>query len=218
MVKFCSDVDIARYEPILFGELYLRWQKLASGQDGELSGTGFTSEGADFIGAGVEAGGVIYLQSAEGTVEGLFEIVSVDSQTQLTVSVIRADVNADSVVSEEGSGLLYRISTLKPQIAEAGFRLTESIGIRPGNPTGRFGIEDISDASGLRLLSVFSVISAVYGSLAGERGNEGFWQKSLYYRKEFDKVRQNCRIGFDELGDGSTEVVLEGGTVKFYRE
>jgi len=31
MVKFSSDVDILKYEPILFSELHLPWQVLASG-------------------------------------------------------------------------------------------------------------------------------------------------------------------------------------------
>jgi len=218
MVKFCDDVDIAKYEPILFGELHLRWQQPASGNDGELSGTSFTAQGADFVGAGIETGDVIYLQSAEGGVDGLYEIVSVDSQTELTVSVIRADMDADAVSQNQADNISYRISTLKPQIAEAGFQLTESLGIRPGNPSGRFGVEDIIDTGPLRVLSVLLVISAVYAMLAGDAGNESFWQKSLHYRREFEKAKANCRVGIDTDGDGIEEITLDGGSVRFVRE
>jgi len=41
---------------------------------------------ADFVAAWVAPGGVIYVQSADGSLDGAYEIVSVNSATQLTVS------------------------------------------------------------------------------------------------------------------------------------
>ena len=92
MVSFSNDVDILKYEPILFGELYLPWQVLAAGTGGTLSGTTFTAADADFVNAQVAAGGVIYMQSVDGSLDGAYEIVTVDSPTQLTVSVLRPDM------------------------------------------------------------------------------------------------------------------------------
>ena len=66
MVKFSNDVDILRYEPILFGELYLPSQVPAKGEDGVLNGTSFTADDADFVNASATAGGVIYLKSEDG--------------------------------------------------------------------------------------------------------------------------------------------------------
>ena len=91
MVKFSSDVDIARYEPVLFGELHLPWQVLSAGQAGRIEGTTFSDSGADFEAGGVKAGGVIYVRSQDGGIDGVYEIVSVDSATELTISVIRPD-------------------------------------------------------------------------------------------------------------------------------
>ena len=48
MVQFSNDVDILKYEPVLFGGLHLPWQVLSSGSDGVLSGTSLTASGADF--------------------------------------------------------------------------------------------------------------------------------------------------------------------------
>ena len=91
MAQFSDDVDMVRYEPILFGELCFANQVLISGEGGTLSGTTFTVAGVDFEAAQVSDGCVIYLRSADGVIDGCYEIVSVDSATQLTVSVVRAD-------------------------------------------------------------------------------------------------------------------------------
>ncbi len=61
MVTFSNDVDILKYEPILFGELHLPWQVLATGTGASLSGTTFTASSADFVAAQIQAGGVVYL-------------------------------------------------------------------------------------------------------------------------------------------------------------
>ena len=103
MVKFSNDADILKYEPMLFGQLYLPWQVLAAGTDGTLSGTTFTTSGADFVSAQIAAGGVIYMQSADGQLDGAYEIVSVDSATQLTVSVIRSDSDDPAVAPPAAS-------------------------------------------------------------------------------------------------------------------
>ena len=91
MVTFSNDADILKYEPILFGELHLPWQVLAAGTGASLSGTTLTASGTDFIAAQIQAGGAVYLQSADGSLDGAYEIVSVDSSTQLSISVVRAD-------------------------------------------------------------------------------------------------------------------------------
>ena len=89
MISFCEDRDILKYEGILFSDLYFPWQILCQGLDGEVSGTTFTVSNENFVVSGAEAGGVIYLRNADGSLDGTYEIISVDSETELTVSVIR---------------------------------------------------------------------------------------------------------------------------------
>ena len=84
MVSCSNDTDILKYEPILFGELHLPWQVLIAGTGGTLNGTTFTTDDADFVTAQVSTGGVIYMRSADGSLDGAYEIVSVDSATQLS--------------------------------------------------------------------------------------------------------------------------------------
>ena len=218
MVRFCSDVDIARYEPVLFGELSLPWQEKASGEDGQLEGVSFSSSGADFTEAGIEAGDVIHLQSADGSVEGIYEVVSVDSQTQLTVSVIRADSQEALIAPPAGEDIIYRIRTFEAQSVEASFRLTEYFGIKPGRMASELAAEDIYDTGPLKRVSAFLVISSLYAMLASGAKDENFWAKSLYYKNLFERARERCRLSFDTDGDGVIDVTLSGGSGRLVRE
>ena len=218
MVNFSNDADILKYEPVLFGELHLPWQVLAAGTGGTLSGTTFTASGADFASASVTAGQVIYLQSADGSLEGAYEIVSVDSATQLSISVIRADSDDDSVAPPAATDISYRISTFRPQASEVSFQLTEYFGIRPGNPASDIDIEDVLDTDVLKRASVFAVMSSVYATWASKAEDENFWKKSLHYRRLFEKARERCRLSIDVSGNGVAEVTKLGASVKLVRD
>ena len=218
MVNFSNDADILKYEPVLFGELHLPWQVLAAGTGGTLSGTTFTASGADFVSALVMAGHVIYLQSADGSLDGAYEIVSADSATQLSVSVIRTNSDDDAIAPPAATDISYRISTFGPQASEAGFQLTEYFGIGPGNPTSDIDVEDVLHTDVLKRASVFAVISSVYATLASKAKDENFWKKSLHYRRLFEKARERCRLSIDVGGNGVAEVTKVGASVKLVRD
>lgn len=217
MVTFSSDVDILKYESALFGELAPAEQMLISGTGGTLSGTSFTAADADFVTAGVSAGGVIHLQSSDGCLDGAYEIVSVDSATELTVSVVRADADDQATAPPSASDVSFRVCTYAAQAGEAAFRLTEYFGIKPGNPQSDIGADDILDSGVLKQASVFGVICSVYAMLAGAAEDENFWKKSLYYRKLFEKARQRCSLAIDTDSDGDCDLPRFGGVVRFRR-
>ncbi len=218
MVSFSNDADILKYEPILFGELHLPWQVLASGTGGTLSGTTFTASAADFASAQVWAGGVIYLRSADSSLDGGYEIISVDSATQLSISVIRSDCQSAAVAPPAAADISYRISTFGPQANEVGFQLTEYFGIRPGNPASEVDIEDVLDTSVLRQASVFAVISGVYAMLASKAKDENFWKKSLYYQRLFARAKGRCRLSIDVGSDGLADVTKIGASGRLVRD
>jgi hypothetical protein len=218
MAEFSKDVDILKYEPVLFGELHLPGQVLASGTGGTLSGTTFTVSGADFVSAAVSAGGVAYLQSSDGALDGAYEIVSVDSATQLTVSVVRSDSADGAVAPPAASNVAYRVSTFGPQASQTAFELTEYFGIGPGDSSSDITSDDILDTAVLKRASVFGVISSVYAMLASKGADENFWKKSLYYRTGFEKARERCRLSIDSGGDGVADVTKTGGSVKLMRD
>jgi len=218
MCKFSNDADILKYEPVLFGKLHLPGQVSAAGTAGVLSGTTFTASGADFVSAQTSAGNVIYMQSADGVLDGAYEIVSVDSATQLTVSVVRADSDDEAVAPPAATNVSYRISTFEPQVNEAGFQLTEYFGIGPGNPASDYDVEDILDTSVLKGASVFLVISSVYAMLASQANDENFWKKSKHYQRLFEKARERCRLCIDVGTDGVSDVTYIGASVRLVRD
>ena len=218
MVSFSSDVDILKYEPVLFGELHLSGQVLAAGTGGTLSGTTFTASGADFVSAQVSASGVVYMHTADGSLDGAYEIVSLDSSTQLSVSVIRSDSDAAAVAPPSATGISYRVSTFVPQAGEVGFRLTEHFGIKPGNPASIYGADDVLDTDVLRRASVFGVISSVYAMLASKAKDENFWKKSLHYQKLFERAKERCRLSIDIGSDGVADVTRVGAFVRLVRD
>ena len=218
MVSFSNDADILKYEPVLFGELHLPWQVLAAGTAGTLSGSTFTAGGADFASAQVSAGGVVYLRSADGLLDGAYEIISVDSATQLSVSVIRPYSEAAAVAPPPVDDIAYRISTFGPQANEAAFQLTEYFGISQGNPASEIEVEDILDASVLKQASVFAVISSVYAMLASKAKDENFWKKSLHYQKLFARAKGRCRLSIDAGSDGSVDITKVGSSGRLVRD
>ncbi|KPL24195.1 MAG: hypothetical protein AMJ75_04375 [Phycisphaerae bacterium SM1_79] len=218
MVSFSNDADILKYEPVLFGELHLPWQVLAAGTGGTLSGTTFTASGADFAGAQVTAGGVVYLRSADGSLDGAYEIISVDSTTQLSVSVIRPDCQAAAVAPPAAIDTSYRVSTFGPQANEAAFQLTEYFGISPGNPASDIDVEDVLDTSVLKQVSVFAVISSVYAMLASKAKDENLWKKSLHYQKLFARAKERCRLSIDASSDGLADVTKVGASRRLVRD
>ncbi len=198
--------------------MHLPGQVLSTGTGGVLSRTTFTSSGADFVSAQISSGGVIHLQSADGSLDGSYEIVSVDSSTQLSVSVVRSDSSDTAVGPPAATGISCRISTFEPQASEAAFQLTEYFGIGPGNPASNIDSEDILDKTVLKRASVFAIISSVYGTLASKAKDENYWKKSVYYQKLFEKARQRCRLGIDSGSDGVADIIHIGASVRLVRD
>ena len=217
MLAFSNDVDILKYEAVLLGELYFPWQVLCEGIGGQLSGTSFSKTGEDFVTAGVTAGGVIYLQSGDG-LDGAYEIVSVDSATSLTVSVLRTDNESSAISPGSGSDVSYRVSTFGPQANDVLFELTRYFGIQPGNANSVYDVDDILDVSVLKQASVYKVIAGVYATLAGKAEDDIFWKKSLHYQKLFEKARAGCRLSIDIDGDGTGDKTNVGGSIKLVRD
>ena len=217
MSKFCNDVDLLKWEPVLFRDLAMVSQTLCQGTDGVTSGTTFTSAGASFINSGVAAGHVIYLRDSSNTIGGCYEIVSVDSATQLTISLVRQGTDDTALAVPDGGSLSYRISTFDPQAEEVSYSLLQYFGIGESGAEG-ITVDDILNSRSLRQSCVFAVLSAVFaGSACGDESERGFWQKSLRYQKMFQSARARARVELDTDDDNLAEQTLMGGSFRLRR-
>ena len=115
MQTFASDIDLLHWEPRLFCDTNASAvaQLLLSGS-GTLAGTTFTIDSGSLIDSNVTSDYVIALS---GSVAGSFPIVAVNSATQLTLSVLYDDLDADdgsgsACQSESGSGINFAIRHL----------------------------------------------------------------------------------------------------------
>jgi len=218
MATFSNDVDVLKYEPVLFAELHLPSQVKARGTGAALSGTTLTAAGANFVAAEIEAGGVIYLQSANETLDGAYEIVSVDSATTVTVSVVRADPAEPAVAPPPATDITWRVCTFASQARDAAFELTQCFGIQPGDPTSAIAVENLLDTEGLRRASALRVIAKVYAMWASRPAGECFWRKALFYEQLYQKARQRCHVTVDLGGDGVADLTRVGGAVRLVRD
>jgi len=218
MTTFSSDIDILKYEPALFSFLYVPWQVLCLGESANLVGTALTDQNADFTGANVTSGKVIYLRGSEGVLDGPYEIVSVESANELCVSVLRSDSESPAVAPSSAENVSWRITTFEPQSTEVGLQLTAYFGLRPGCPTAEYDAADIIDPQMLKQASVFAVISSIYAMLATKGNDEGLWSRSLHYKGLFVKARERIKFSIDPDSDQINDIVRYGGSGRLLRD
>jgi hypothetical protein len=219
MTPFNTDVDILKREPVLFEELHLPNQVLLQGSGATLAGGVLTITDGDFIVRKIGPGHVVHLSNPADTLHGGYEIVSVDSATEITVSVVRADTTDDAVPPPDSAAdVTYRIATFAPQSEAAALVLTQMLGLQPGDPGSSLDSADLVDTDGLRAACVLRVIADVYGLWADGTDRGAFGRKSLLYRKLFDSARQLCRISIGTATDGTVDHVRNAGTFRLVRE
>lgn len=219
MITFSKDTDILRYEPALFFDHYIKDQVLIKGSAAELNGTVLTCAGADFQSAGVNEGNVLTLiSSVDGTKIGCYEILSVDSAQQLTVSVLRADQEQSAISAGTSSNADFFIVTYSPQQSQVAYDLTEYFGIQPGKPSSGITVSNIMNQQALLQTTVLAVISGIYATIASSADDEPLWRKSLHYKKLFEKARESCQLHIDVGLDGIADFTMVGSSVRLVRD
>lgn len=203
---------------MLFGELYIAGQVVAKGENGILAGTAFTAAGADFAAAGVDAGYVIYIENQSGSVCGAYEIVSVDGQDELTISVLRKDSTSLPIPPGNSEDLAYRIVTYQPQIQEVSQVLAGKFGLRPAVPNAQYSADDIFDSPMLTTAATLSAITAILATLLKSGNDDDMRQKYLFYASLAAKATERCVVCIDAGNDEIIELVVHGGSVRLARD
>src|SRR6267142_4347348 len=129
---YCTDVDLLHWEPNIFRDALFASQLLLSGT-GNLAGTTFTLASGSLSTAHVVPDEVVVLS---GALAGSFPIVSVNSATVLTLSVLYDGLFPDSgsaVASPVGTAaeLAFAVRTFWPRRRVVSDLISRAAGIEP---------------------------------------------------------------------------------------
>lgn len=200
MTLLHKDIDILKYDPGLFstGGAFAT-QTFGKGATGVLSGTSFTVAGGTFQTVGVQAGHVIYLQTLDGMINGVYEIAAVASNTALTISALRAETTDPAIPVGSATGVIWRIITFAPQAAEAAFMLSQRLGLKPGCPDSQYGFENLTNMNILKQASIYMALTIIYsGMYASGASDDNIWAnlktKLEYYQDCADTAIGRCQI------------------------
>jgi len=216
MSEFCKDRDLLAIEPIVFLAGGFPCQEFITGTDGALSGTTFTSPGSDFNAAGIAGGMVLCIHSTIPAEGRAFEVVSVNSATTLSVSVLRADPDSDPIAPPAGSNLSFRIRTFMPQIRGVSDTLKEKV--RLISEVSGIGEANFADSAQLSRTCAYGAMASIFVARAeNATPSDANWIKAEYYRQEFTKLQLQLRVVVQSATEDQPEVTRTLGNVTLRR-
>lgn len=216
MPNFSTDSDLLKWEPTLFRDLAVPGQRLASGADGVTAGIAFTSESADFTAAGVAPGHVLRLIDEDGQAYGCWQILSVESATELLATQV-GRAAADSVDLPVGQDWAWAIDTFDPQAEEVRFELLARLGLAVGDDGLDLG-DLVLQPRSLRRASVFAtLIMILEGASGAAQEGRNLAAKAALYRRLYDKELARLRVRLDRDGDGLADDARSPGSIRLER-
>jgi hypothetical protein len=207
-MTFCTDTDLLHWEPNLLREAAFASQTLLSGT-GDLAGTTFTVDGPvgapTLLAAHVKPQQVIVLT---GGTSGCYPIVSVDSATQLTLSVLY-----DGLFPVGGNGvpgplatadnLSFVIRTFWPQRRVVSDLLLSAAGL---DPTRSDIDEVVKNPQALRKAAVLGTLQMIYSALAAAAAEpEALTTRANLYERLYRRALRGTMVELDLNGDGAVD-------------
>ncbi len=214
-MPFANDRRLLVLEPNLFRDVEFASALIASGTDGVLSGTSFTSASADFEAAGVDAGHVISLSSRA------VEVIQRVSATELIVSLLRARVEDDPLPPPDGVAIVYTVRSFSPQIETVHRQVMRMAGIEPDAADAAEGeatVEAVLNADEMGLVEALGSLEMIFAAAASILADEPYLRlRAASYRERFASARQRVRVRLDLDGDGVSDVMRSLSAVQFVR-
>ena len=197
---YCNDVDLMNWEPNIFKGASAVAQTLISGT-GDLAGTSFTISSGSLAASQVSARCAAFL---EGAINSTLAIVSVDSDTQMTVSVLWGDLS-QPVESKTGSGIPYSVRTFSAQS-----KLISDIfaGMIDGT---------ITNAEVLRRPTALGTLMLIYRALGATTSNAGWLARADLYERLYQRALRSVKLEIDTNGDGIADVTRDLQFAQFVR-
>lgn len=215
MSYFCTGRDLLSIEPGAFLASGFPSQELITGTDGVINGTAFTSLTSDFT-AGVQAGMVLCTYTTMPSEGRAYEIMSVNSATELVVSILRANKDAAAIAPPDGGPLNFIIRSFASQISRVSGVLSEKL--RQMVEVAGVSSADFADSEQLRIATAYGVLAEVFTARAeNNEPADANWIKASHYRNEFRRLRLQLRLAVDVDGDGLAEETRTLGSVSLKR-
>jgi len=207
MTNFSTDADLLKWEPALMREIVLDHQCLTRGAEATSSGFSVIAAGGKFVTAKVRPGHVIHLENPDQGVDGFYEVLSVEGETELMAGLVggRGD---ESVPLPAATDLDFSIHSFDPQHEEARWALLARFGLEADAQDAGADLERwIAQHRTLRRASVALVLAMLYRGQAagGEAG--GLARKAEHYAKLHDDEVAKARLVLDRDADGRPDDV-----------
>jgi hypothetical protein len=216
-MTYCTDTDLLHWEPNIFRDAAFASQLLLAGS-GNLSGMAFSVAAGLLAANHVAAGQVIVLS---GAISGSYPVVSVDSASSLTLSIMYDGLFPDAGAGEpspvgSASGLAFAIRTFFPQRRVVSAILNRAAGI--GGETDAPTTARIINTEAVRRPCVLGTLQMIYNALAAaaSQPSELTIRAQLYERLYRRSLGQAC-VEIDLDGDGKAEAVRRLGAREMVR-
>jgi hypothetical protein len=204
-MTFCTDIDLLHWEPNIFRDAAFASQTLLSGS-GDLAGTVFTLAAGSLATAHIAANHPIVLSNG---IDGTFPIVSIDTATQLTLSVLYDGifpVGSAPVPSPvaTATGLNFAIRTFWPQRRIVSELLIQAAGLDPAGDDA----DSILNPSALTRACALGTLQMIYSALAAAAEEpENLLNRATMYERLYRRELRCAKVEIDESGDGRATVV-----------
>lgn len=195
---FASDRDLLIIEPGLYRDVVWNGQRLISGT-GDLTGAQLTLTSGSFLDGEIAGGHVVLIDSVP------MEIVSVQSSTVATVSIMRGDPGSNIIPGKSVSGALVEVFTFGPQIGIVHRQVMSMVGIDVDDADG-LGDAAVTNSGALVVLEALGALHLIYASAgAPGRGGEAYLDRAKLYQQRFSMERGTVVALIDLDGDGIAE-------------
>ncbi|HEY7087650.1 MAG TPA: hypothetical protein VH518_06140 [Tepidisphaeraceae bacterium] len=212
-MTFATDINLLHWEPNLLKDASAVAQTLLSGT-GTLSGTTFTIDAGSLSSANVSDEYAIVIADPIG---GTFPIVSVNTSTTLTLSVLYDQLFPDEgdvepFVSGSGSALGYTIRTFWPQRRVVSELLLQAAGLRLDQAPL------IQNPEALQRPCTLGALHMIYTALAAAAAEPADQLiRAELYEKLYRRALKAAVVDLDLDGDGIIDTTRRLGVLELQR-
>ena len=212
---FARDRDLLVIEPGLLGSVAWVGQRLVLGV-GSVTGTTLAMGSQDngFVSQGVGAGSVVSIGGAG------FEVVSVSSETEATVSRLRDSADGPAVALADVTGAEVSVFTFAPQIADTHRRVVRMLGLEVAGEALDDELDEsavVNPASLVRLEALGALHLIYAGASAGQGADSPAAARAALYRERFAAERGAVVVKIDADGDGVADAARRPGLTRLVR-